>query len=69
MNITIAPLTVDSNNGAKLLPLRNEEKLLTPVYWGIYLNDECVSCTSSKELAEKTKQWIEKWLSSKPQNT
>jgi hypothetical protein len=31
-------------------------------YWGIYLDDKHVSYTSSRELAEKTKVWIEKWL-------
>ena len=64
MNITIVPLIVDSRDGSKLLPIRDErDKLIAPiVYWGVYLNDECVSCTSSKELAEKTKLWMEKWL-------
>ncbi len=31
-------------------------------YWGIYLDKKQVSYTSSKELAEKTKAWMEKWL-------
>ena len=31
-------------------------------YWGIYINDKPVSYTSSKELAEKTMLWIQKWL-------
>jgi hypothetical protein len=31
-------------------------------YWGIYLDDKYISYTSSRELAEKTKVWIEKWL-------
>ena len=61
MDITIVPLTVNSNDKSKLLPIK--DNLMAPIiYWGVYLNDECVSCTSSKELAEKTKLWMEKWL-------
>ena len=66
MDITIVPLTVNSNDESKLLPIRDEkDKLITPVYWAVYLNDECVSYTSSKELAEKTKLWVENLLSDK----
>ena len=63
MNITIVPLTADSNDDSKLLPVRDEKEFITPVYWGVYLDDECVTYTSSKDLAEKTKLWIQKWLS------
>jgi hypothetical protein len=31
-------------------------------YWGIYLDDRYISYTSSKELAEKSRLWMEKWL-------
>lgn len=65
MNITMAPLRIDSHNASKLLPVRDEGEYLTWVYWGIYLNNECLSYTSSKDLAEKTKLWIEKWLSNR----
>jgi hypothetical protein len=67
MDITIVPLTVNSNDESKLLPIRDEkEQLIAPiVYWGVYLDDECVSYTSSRELAEKTKLWMENLLSDK----
>lgn len=55
MNITLAPLRIASHNGSKLLPVGDEGEYLTPVYWGIYLINECLSYTSSKDLAEKTK--------------
>ena len=41
MNITIAPLRIDSHNASKLLPVRDEGEYLTPVYLGIYLNNVC----------------------------
>ncbi|KRT65657.1 MAG: hypothetical protein XU11_C0022G0034 [Candidatus Dadabacteria bacterium CSP1-2] len=31
-------------------------------YWGIYMGGENVSYTSTRELADKTKVWMEKWL-------
>jgi hypothetical protein len=65
MDITIVPLTVNSNDKSKLLPIRDEEEFITPVYWGVYLNDECVSYTSNKELAERTKIWVRNWLSNR----
>jgi hypothetical protein len=70
MNITIAPFTVDPTCDCKVQPISNREnhikKYHPPItYWGIYLNDKHVSRTSSKELAEKTKVWMEKWLSSR----
>lgn len=40
----------------------DEKNLLPITYWGIYLDDKYISYTSSKELAEKTKLWIQKWL-------
>jgi hypothetical protein len=68
MMITIAPFTVDPSCDCKSPPARYEKKEHTrrnhlPItYWGIYLNDKHISYVSSKELAEKTKLWIEKWL-------
>ena len=64
MDITIVPLTVNSNDKSKLLPIK--DNLMAPIiYWGVYLNDECVSYTSSKELAERTKLWVGNWLSNR----
>ena len=34
-------------------------------YWGICLDGKIVSYTSSKELAEQSKIWMEKWLNEK----
>ena len=65
MNVTIVPLTADSQDDSKLLPIREEEGFIIPLYWGVFLNDQCVSYTSSKDLAEKTKLWMEKWLSNR----
>jgi len=68
MTITIAPFTIDASHdsSAFLVGHVNEEHTkrnhLPITYWGIYLDDKYVSYTSSKELAEKTKIWIEKWL-------
>ena len=68
MTITIAPFTIDASHdySALLVGHVKEEHTkrnhLPITYWGIYLDDKYVSYTSSKELAEKTKIWIEKWL-------
>jgi hypothetical protein len=68
MTITIAPFTIDSSCDCPALPVGYEKKNnikkdhLPITYWGIYLDDKYISYTSSKELAEKTKLWIEKWL-------
>ncbi|MER3447670.1 MAG: hypothetical protein C4291_12920 [Candidatus Dadabacteria bacterium] len=65
MNITIAPFTVDTIGDCKapLSVYKKEEHAKMPTtYWGIYLDDKYISYTSSKELAEKTKLWIERWL-------
>jgi hypothetical protein len=76
MSITITPFTVESTRNLKV-PLVgdiSEEQIkknhssteaherLPITYWGIYLDDKQVSFVSSKELAEKTKLWMEKWL-------
>ena len=66
MTITIAPFTVDPKC-AHTAPLNGYGKAEQTqrnhlIYWGIYIDDKYVSYTSSKELAEKTKIWMEKWL-------
>ena len=71
MTITIAPFTVDPGYGFTAPAVRygKEEELKKaqgPItYWRIYMDDKYVSYTSSKELAEKTKAWMEKWLNGK----
>ena len=41
----------------------NAESTSTPItYWGIYIDNNKFSITSTKEKAENTKEWIEKWL-------
>jgi hypothetical protein len=68
MTITIAPFKIDPSHNYPAQSVKNEREKhskgygLPITYWGIYLDDKHVSYTSSKELAEKTKQWIEKWL-------
>jgi hypothetical protein len=65
--MTIAPFTVDPRHSftASLFGDANKEGRTqkSPLtYWGVYIDDKYVSYTSSKELAEKTKVWMEKWL-------
>jgi hypothetical protein len=61
MMITITPFTIDPIYNCPALPIGHEkeehtERNYLPItYWGIYLNDKHISYTSSKELAEKTK--------------
>ena len=68
MTITITPFTVDPNPDFKASPFGYEIKEqikrnhLPITYWGIYIDDKYISYTSSKELAEKTKLWMERWL-------
>jgi hypothetical protein len=57
MTITIMPFTKELTH---VEPAERTEPPIT--YWGIYLDDRHVSYTSSRELAEKTKLWMEKWL-------
>ena len=67
MAITIMPFIVGPTINSKPLLIEdmnkeeneNNDKV---TYWGIYLDGKQVSFTSSKELAEKTKVWMEKWL-------
>lgn len=71
MYITIAPIEITPSQNFNLyLGLNDKDQDLTekdkPIrYWGIYLDDETISYTSNKELAEKTKEWMEKWLKNK----
>ncbi len=66
MTITIAPFIVDASYRALGIGHGKEEHAkmdhLPITYWRIYLDDKYISYTSNKELAEKTKVWIEKWL-------
>ena len=68
MTITIVPFTINQGYNAKALsleftPVEQAGRTNPPItYWGIYLDDKHVSYTSSRELAEKTKLWMEKWL-------
>ncbi len=68
MTITIAPFTVDTSRDCPALTVGYEREERAKrnhpsiTYWRIYLDDKYISCTSSKELAEKTKVWVEKWL-------
>lgn len=68
MTITIAPFTINTSSNYPALPIGHEKEEharrghLPITYWGIYLDDKHISYTSSRELAEKTKVWIEKWL-------
>ena len=76
MTIIIAPFTVNPSCDGIAPQVGYEEEGCTernhnsteahehlPItYWGIYLDDKYISYTSSKELAEKTKVWIQKWL-------
>ncbi|HWP92995.1 MAG TPA: hypothetical protein VNN20_12450 [Thermodesulfobacteriota bacterium] len=68
MTITIAPFKVNPSCNYLASRVRHEEEAHLennhpPItYWGIYLDDKYISYTSSKDLAEKTKIWMEKWL-------
>lgn len=66
MNVTIVPFTIDLNSDSNESSdsYGQEAVKVNPLitYWKIYLDDKYFSFVSSKELAEKTKQWIEKWL-------
>jgi hypothetical protein len=68
MTITIVPFTINQGHNANALSaefthVEQAGRTNPPItYWGIYLDDKHVSYTSSRELAEKTKLWMEKWL-------
>ena len=70
MNITIIPITVNPSCDCKTPSVQYEAerhlKNHPPItYWGIYLDDKHISFVSSKEQAEETKLWMEKWLERK----
>lgn len=64
MMIRIIPFMVDSIRNLRA-PLVGNIDDLPITYWAIYLDDKQISYTSSEELAEKTKLWMEKWLKDK----
>jgi len=70
MTIRIIPFIINRAENLQPPPvedLEKEKEGYDPAitYWGIYLDNQQVSYTSSKELAEKTKLWMEKWLREK----
>ena len=70
MDIKIVPYTFDPScdcspeavGSDKNLHIERSHAPIT--YWGVFLNENRVSTTSSRELAEKTKAWMENWLAS-----
>lgn len=68
LSITIAPLEVTPSRDINFYTgLDGKDQVIKdknkPIqYWGIYLGKETISYTSSKDHAEKTKEWMEKWL-------
>ncbi len=66
MMIIIAPVDPTCDCESPPVEYEKEEhikrKPMPITYWGIYLNDKHISYVSSKELAETTKLWLEKWL-------
>lgn len=69
MKVTIAPFKSEPIGvcAAPLVSKTNKEDTQKNpfIYWGIYVDDKYISYTSSKELAEKTKTWMEKWFEGK----
>jgi hypothetical protein len=66
--ITISPFTFYPECECRL-PFSEQEREehikshhMPITYWGIYMGGKHISYTSSKELAEMTKVWMEKWL-------
>lgn len=68
MEITIAPYTVEpscdcSHEAVGMNRELHIRDFHTPItYWGVFLDENKISSTSSKELAEKTREWMENWL-------
>ncbi len=68
MDIRVAPCTIkpSCDCSPEVYGFDREEHMESvhaPVtYWGVFLNDTRVSAASSRELAEKTKEWMENWL-------
>ncbi len=67
MAVDIIPSDISHNSSSSIISIdRIANKTREPahhVYWGVYLDGKQVSYTSNRELAEKTKIWMEKWLS------
>lgn len=66
MTITVAPFTVNLTDNRVISPFApyKEEEALPAVFWGVYMQSELISYTSSRKQAEDTKLWMERWLSS-----
>ncbi len=70
MDIKIVPYTFDPTCDCSPDAVGSDknlhiESVHAPItYWGVFLNDNRISTTSSRELAEKTKAWMENWLAS-----
>lgn len=68
MDIRIAPFTIEPSCDCspEVYGFDKENHMTsvhTPItYWGVFLDDTRVSAASSRELAEKTKEWMETWL-------
>jgi hypothetical protein len=71
MDVTINPFVSNSDRSLNRGHVNDkiEKRNRPPItYWGIYLDGKIVSYTSSKELAEQSKIWMEKWLNEKTKN-
>ena len=70
MDIKIVPYTFESSCDCSPEAIGFDKNLhintihVPITYWGVLLNENRVSMTSSLELAEKTKEWMENWLAS-----
>ncbi len=67
MRIKIAPFTVEPSCNCMITSGLEEDEHMKhyhrPIkYWGVCLDDKFISYVSSKERAEETKMWIERWL-------
>jgi hypothetical protein len=71
MDMTIIPFVGNSDRSLNWSHVNDKigkhstRNRLPITYWGIYLDGKIVSYTSSKELAEQSKIWMEKWLNDK----
>ncbi|MEM4408920.1 MAG: hypothetical protein QXI19_09280 [Candidatus Caldarchaeum sp.] len=61
MNFRIEPFTVEISHGADggVTARHTPDRV---VYWGLYLDDKPIMRSSSRELTEDAKNWMEKWL-------
>ena len=68
MEITIAPYIVEPSCDCPYesvgmdRELHNKDFHLPITYWGVFLGENKVSATSSREQAERTREWMENWL-------